>query len=60
MILFTCIIYATITNNKIKAIMMFLYMLLCLCNLTYSYERLHVYKLTGGENKQVKRLILNL
>jgi len=53
MILFTCIIYATITNNKIKAIMMFfIYAVTCLCNLAYSYERLHVYKLTGGENKE--------
>jgi hypothetical protein len=45
MILFTCIIYATITNNKIKAIMMFfIYGVVCLCNLAYSYERTRIYK----------------
>lgn len=55
MILFTCIIYATITNNKIKAIMMFfIYGVVCLCNLAYSYERTRIYKLTGGVDTSEK------
>jgi len=49
MILLSCITYSTITNNKIKGIMMFfIYGVVCLCNLAYSYERTSVYKQSNG------------